>query len=51
MYMGTHTHCVVELLSGDRIIVMQPSDAALLPDPSTPVYVYWDSVDCLALAA
>lgn len=51
MYMGTHVHCVVELLSGDRIIVMQPNTPSSLPSPQTPVYVYWRPKDCLALAS
>ena len=49
MYMGTHVHCVVELKSGDRVIVMQPNTAGNLNEPHTPVYVYWRPKDCLAL--
>lgn len=49
MYMGAHVHCVVELLSGDRVIVMQPNTPGSLPETMTPVYIYWRPKDCLAL--
>jgi spermidine/putrescine transport system ATP-binding protein len=49
MYLGTHVHCVVELRSGDRITVAQPNLSGSLPEPHTPVYVYWKPKDCLAL--
>ncbi|HEY9635087.1 MAG TPA: ABC transporter ATP-binding protein [Coleofasciculaceae cyanobacterium] len=49
MYMGTHVHYVVELLSGDRLTVMLPNIASKLPDPNTPVYARWAATDCLAL--
>jgi len=49
MYLGTHVHCVVELKSGDRMTVVQPNSFASLPNPNFPVYVYWNSSDCLAL--
>ncbi|MBW4647684.1 MAG: ABC transporter ATP-binding protein [Kastovskya adunca ATA6-11-RM4] len=48
MYLGTHVHYVVELLSGDRIMIRQPSTKQL-PDPQTPVYLHWAATDCLAL--
>jgi spermidine/putrescine transport system ATP-binding protein len=48
MYLGTHVHCVVELRSGDRLTIMQPT-AAPIPSSGTPVYVSWDVNDCLAL--
>ncbi|HEY9807435.1 MAG TPA: ABC transporter ATP-binding protein [Candidatus Obscuribacterales bacterium] len=51
MYLGTHVHYVVELLSGDRITVMQPNTVGPLPDPQTPIYIYWAATDCLALTA
>ncbi|MBD1863648.1 MULTISPECIES: ABC transporter ATP-binding protein [Trichocoleus] len=51
MYLGTHVHYVVELLSGDRVTVMQPNTVGALPDPETPIYVYWAATDCLALTA
>lgn len=50
MYLGTHVHYVVELLSGDRITVLQPNTAGSLPDPDIPVYIYWATTDCLVLA-
>jgi spermidine/putrescine transport system ATP-binding protein len=49
MYMGTHVHYVVELLSGDRLTVMLPNVTNKLPDPNTPVYARWAASDCLAL--
>jgi len=48
MYLGTHIHCLVQLTSGDRITVRQPS-AFNLPTANTPVYVHWDAADSLAL--
>jgi spermidine/putrescine transport system ATP-binding protein len=49
MYLGTHVHYLIELRSGDRIIVQQPSDSYQVPDPLTPIYIHWGSADCLAL--
>ncbi len=49
MYLGTHVHFVVELLSGDRLTVMLPNTASKLPEPDTPVYAFWKPIDCLAL--
>ena len=49
MYLGTHVHYVVELLSGDRLTVMLPNVTSKLPDPNTPVYARWAATDCLAL--
>ncbi|HBB31522.1 MAG TPA: spermidine/putrescine ABC transporter ATP-binding protein [Cyanobacteria bacterium UBA8803] len=49
MYLGTHVHYVVELLSGDRLTVMLPNTTSKLPDPHTPVYARWATTDCLAL--
>ncbi len=48
MYLGTHVHYVVELKSGDRLTVMQPN-ALHLPGTETPIYVYWEYNDCLAI--
>jgi spermidine/putrescine transport system ATP-binding protein len=50
-YLGTHVHYVVELLSGDRLTVVQPSQVSSLPDAHAPIYIYWAATDCLALAA
>jgi spermidine/putrescine transport system ATP-binding protein len=49
MYLGTHVHYLVELLTGDLLTVMQPNSTADPPSPNTPVYVYWMFSDCLAL--
>lgn len=49
MYMGTHVHYVVELLSGDRLTVMLPNVTNKLPDTNTPVYARWAPTDCLVL--
>lgn len=48
MYLGTHVHYVVQLLSGDQLTVRQPN-ALNVPDGDTPVYLYWGADDCLAL--
>ncbi len=49
MYLGTHVHYVVQLLSGDRITVRQPNTEGSLPDPHTPIYAQWLPSDCIAL--
>lgn len=49
MYLGTHVQYVVELVSGDRIMVMLPNVTNKLPDANTPVYARWSPTDCLAL--
>jgi spermidine/putrescine transport system ATP-binding protein len=51
MYLGTHVHYVVELLSGDTLTVMQPNTAGSLPDTDTPIYASWAPADCIALTA
>lgn len=51
MYLGTHFHYVVELLSGDRLTVLQPNSVGSSPHPHTPVYAEWAATDCLALTA
>jgi spermidine/putrescine transport system ATP-binding protein len=50
MYLGTHVHCLVQLKSGDRVIVRQ-ANAPKLPSTQTPIYVYWDAADSLALSS
>lgn len=50
MYLGTHVHYVVELLTGDRLTVLQPNRSEALP-LHAPVQVYWAANDCLALTA
>jgi len=49
MYLGTHIQYVVQLLSGENIMVRQPKTFDSLPDSNTPVYVCWGTTDCLAL--
>ncbi len=49
MYLGTHVHYLIELLSGDRLTVLQPNTPQIAPHPDTPVYVYWSFSDCLAI--
>lgn len=49
MYLGTHVHYTVELLSGDRVTVMQPNTSNSLPSPDTPIFLSWSVHDCLAL--
>lgn len=51
MYLGTHVHYRVELLSGDCLTVLQPNTSGSLPDAQTPIYAHWAATDCLALAA
>ncbi|MBD2059180.1 ABC transporter ATP-binding protein [Oculatella sp. FACHB-28] len=51
MYLGTHVHYLVELLSGDRLTVLQPNRAKLAAEPDSPLYIYWAETDCLALTA
>ena len=51
MYLGTHVHYVVELMSGDRLKIMQPNTTTSLPQLNTPIYVCWSESDGLALTA
>lgn len=51
MYLGTHVHYVVELLTGESLTVLQPNRPESLLDLHTPVHVYWSAADCLALTA
>lgn len=51
MYLGTHVHYLIELLSGDRLMVMQPNRLESLPESHMPIHVYWSANDCLALTA
>lgn len=51
MYLGTHIHCQVELVSGERLTVRQPSGFSSLPDGNTPVYVFWQPKDGTVLKA
>lgn len=49
MYLGTHIQYVVQLLSGENVLVRQPKTGNSLPDSDTPVYVSWGTMECLAL--
>jgi len=49
MYLGTHVHYTVQLLSGDCITAMRPNVTTNLPSQDTPIYVSWNTQDCLAL--
>lgn len=51
MYLGTHVHYLVELMSGDCLTVLQPNRLDSVPTPQTPIHVYWSAADCLALTA
>ncbi|UZQ55631.1 ABC transporter ATP-binding protein [Trichothermofontia sichuanensis B231] len=51
MYLGTHIHYVVELISGDRLTVLQPNTLDTVPQRGTALYVYWSEQDGLALPA
>lgn len=50
MYLGTHVHYIVELAGGDRLTVLQSSIRGSQLAQDTPVYVYWNTQDCIALA-
>lgn len=50
MYMGTHVHYQLNLLSGDQMMVRQPNTEGTLPNQDTPIYVYWSKHNCLALS-
>jgi spermidine/putrescine transport system ATP-binding protein len=49
MYLGTRIQFVVELNSGEMLIVIQPNQVGELAEPDTPIYVSWSAKDCLAL--
>ena len=49
MYLGTHVHYVVELLSGECLTVSQPNTTGDLPETHTPIYAFWAATHCLAL--
>lgn len=50
MYLGTHVHCLVQLVSGESLTVLQPNRSGMMVSPDTAVYAHWASDDCLALA-
>ncbi|MBE9118253.1 ABC transporter ATP-binding protein [Lusitaniella coriacea LEGE 07157] len=49
MYLGTRVQYVVELLTGEMVMVMQPNLVEDLPELDTPIYAFWLATDCLAL--
>lgn len=51
MYLGTHTHCVISLDSGDLVTLRQASRPEDLPDPDSPVYLSWLPHQGIVLAA
>lgn len=51
MFLGTHVHYVVQLLSGDRVTVMQPSHVNGSIDSDVPLYIYWAATDGLPLVS
>ncbi len=50
MYLGTHMQFIVQLLSGEQIMVQQQSTGESLPDFDTPIYVCWEPSDSRVLA-
>ncbi|PSN20446.1 spermidine/putrescine ABC transporter ATP-binding protein [filamentous cyanobacterium CCP5] len=51
MYLGTHVHCVVELNTGEQLMVLQPNRSDSLMTVGTQVYAHWAAEECLALEA
>ena len=53
MFLGTHRQCVLQLTTGDRLVVRQPEgspDISLEPSESMPIYAHWLPQDSLVLA-
>jgi spermidine/putrescine transport system ATP-binding protein len=51
LYRGTHVHYIVELRSGDRVMVMQSNTMQRLSEAEHLVYVQWSAQDCQVLAS
>jgi spermidine/putrescine transport system ATP-binding protein len=51
MYLGTHMQFIVQLSSGEQIVVQQHTTGEPLPDFDTPIYVCWEPKDSRVLAA
>ncbi|KPQ33393.1 MAG: ABC-type spermidine/putrescine uptake system ATPase component PotA [Phormidium sp. OSCR] len=51
MYLGTHTHCVIRLDSGELVTLRQASRPEDLPSPDSPVYLSWLPHQGIVLAA
>ncbi|NES84318.1 MAG: ABC transporter ATP-binding protein [Moorea sp. SIO2B7] len=49
MYLGTHVQYLVELSTGDTLMVMLPNTIANLLLLDTPIFAYWSAKDCLVL--
>ncbi|MGG6296163.1 ABC transporter ATP-binding protein [Leptolyngbya sp. AN02str] len=49
MYLGTHVHYVVKLVSGETVTVSQPNRLGTAIATDEPIFVSWSSADCLAL--
>ena len=50
MYLGTHVHCGVRLVSGETLTVLQANRGNGLWAIDTPVYVYWAAADVCLLS-
>ncbi len=50
MYLGTHMQYIVQLISGEKITVLQSKTDKGIPDADTPLYICWKPCDCLALS-
>lgn len=51
MYLGTHVQYIVELSTGDHLMVLQPNRSENLLAPHQTVQVYWSAQDCLVLTS
>lgn len=49
MYLGTHVHCGVRLLSGETLTVLQANRGHGSLALDTPVYVHWEATDVRVL--
>lgn len=47
LYTGPHIHCIIELITGEQLRVLQPNHIKYLPE--TLVYVAWSAADCQVL--
>jgi spermidine/putrescine transport system ATP-binding protein len=51
LYRGTHVHYIVELSTGDRVMVMQSNTVHRLTGAEHLVYIQWSAQDCQVLAS
>lgn len=49
LYLGTHIQCIVNLVTGDQVTVLEPSPLKDSIHSGSTVYVSWDSCDGLTL--